>query len=158
MTLDIVASREISDRVRGWRTPVRHRQYPKTEFAVRRSSARHARRSGANVVDDLDALLGEDLAGAVGLQELMVALPHSPAALLDHLPVLRGDCGVDGPFAEARRQGAQYSLIRLWFFHDIDGKAIEPGAVDDRLAQAAGLLAALIEPNPGGEPVLVSER
>ena len=40
----------------------------------------------------------------------------------------------------------------------VGGKAVEPGAVDDRLAQAAGLLAAILEPDAGREPVLVSER
>jgi hypothetical protein len=78
--------------------------------------------------------------------------------MLDRLPVFGGEGGVDGPLAEARRQGSQQAFIGLWLALQVDGKAVEPGAVDDRLAQAAGLLAPVIEPNAGGEPVLVSER
>jgi hypothetical protein len=76
------------------------------------------------VVDDLDALLSDDLAGAVGGEEGVVALPYAPPAWLDRLPVLRAERWGGRPTRSGLRQRTQQALVRLWLAVDVDGEAV----------------------------------
>src|SRR5438552_11860355 len=88
----------------------------------------------------------------------MVGLPDLPAGWIDRLPLLGAVRWMDGPFVETRWEVAEHACVGCRLVVKADGVAVHEGVVDNRLSALASLAAAVIEPDPNGEAVLLGER